>query len=1210
MPPPATGRLPFPRATRLVAAALTTLAALLAAAPALGLTSPGFKPVRGLDKVTPKALPSITLGTGKYPALLVDGAGTAHIVYTQEGGSSAPDTLAFCALQRGIKHCAAGGAAPNPQAPDSSQGGPFLGNFPGGNHDFDGPAPLVIGNQLYVVQRRFPDVFPTPSGTTSESNVFEWSSSDGGQTLTAPSQIGDNQMAGGAIAYGDPNAASVATISRTETGGTFFQGTAPGVYATAKAQLGVGDQAYDGSLAPDLSNPALIRPVAAFADLSGNVFVREWSGQGNVNDPASWSETSFPGFSPQIVGGASGVFLLTSDSRINGGRLTLRRIVGGQPSGAPVSLGRSDSPPAISEDASGELSFAYTDRYGVEVRTSSDGVNFSTAQFTAVAPNGGSIAHLVTAATADGGGFVSFVKDPSGAEGVGQVVVAAFGTQVATGKPGLGPLPGGGIGSAAGDQMATSDCQSAKFGAVDAELSPKGGGCFSRDPKDPNMVVSFGTIDLNGLLLIPDQGTKIGIDPKAHKIQTTGPVRVILRALGLPDITLYHGPLAYDVPNDGPGDPLFDPYFNGANASKILGFPIEGDIDIKIARGGVEIPISLALPKYLGGVSGSAILHASSFSGLSISSLEFMIDDANLGFLELKKVDVKYMVDGNVWSGRGELKIPSSGAGLDATISVEFSDGKWSDGKLVVSQPYAGLPLDDTDPPPQLFLTQQGFELKFLPNPSVTGFASVGVIPLLPYPNPATSTSDRRNYTFYLDGQLGISFGSPVTITLGATGYLFGIQIADGKLVYGIPDQVSLNGNAKLDLGVLSFHGQMSAIIDPRHKIYGGSVDSTITVQGSVVHDAICEAISDPPLVPCVLPPIPDFDVPGPGLAINNKGFGVYIPFPGVFGFWGSITDEWGKLPGIHPFKNVTGDFKPAVPPAAGDRRGARSAAAMSFNVPAGAPTTNLIVHGTSGPPAVTLTAPGGQQITPAPIATAPGATAQEAADAGANATYIGIAHPQAGHWTVVQAGGSHIPISDVEYAIGEQPPKISATVKGSGRKRVLRYRAKIPAGVAITVAEQTGRLLHAIGTLHSGSGTIPFQPAFGPGGRRQLTAQIVDNGLPLRNQTLGSYIAPPPPRPGRAANLHVSAGRRAFSYSFRPPANANRILIKIVATDGRHLQRTVSAATHSGSVPVLVRRDGVTITVIGLGADGSRGPAVSARARLLPAKPRRPARR
>lgn len=55
---------------------------------------------------------------------------------------------------------------------------------------------------------------------------------------------------------------------------------------------------------------------------------------------------------------------------------------------------------------------------------------------------------------------------------------------------------------------------------------------------------------------------------------------------------------------------------------------------------------------------------------------------------------------------------------------------------------------------------------------------------------------------------------------------------------------------------------------------------------------------------------------------------------------------------------------------------------------------------------------------------------------------------------------------------------------------------------------------------------------------------------------------------------------------------------MRVVATDGRHLQRVVSARVKAGSLPVIGFRDGVTVTVIGLGPDGARGPAVSATAR------------
>lgn len=1156
----------------LAAAALSLLASAGGAVPGSSLawakSSPGFKPDPGLNKVVPQALPPISIGTGKYPNLLVDAAGTAHLVYTEDGGSSAPDTLAVCNLQRGQKTCAQSMTAPTPVAPTSSQGGAFLGNFPGGNHDPEGAVPLAIDNELYVVERRFPDVFRTPNGATSESNVFEWSSGDGGATLTGPAIIGDNQMSGGAITFGDPSAPSIGTISRTETDGTFFQGSQPGLYAgTAKAQLGSSAQAYEGSVAPDTSG-SVIRPVAAYADQSGHVYVREWSGEGNVNDISTWSApATSTGYSPRIVGGPSGVFLLTSDSDINGGNLTLQRIVAGQPSGSPVSLGRSLSPPSISEDSTGELSFAYTDQNGVEVRTSSDGADFTPAQFVAAIPSGSSIAHLVTAATSDGGGFVSFVSNPQGAEGVGNVVAAAFGTQAATGHPGLGPLPGGGIGSAAGDQLATSTCSSAKFGVVDAEVYPRYASCYVPDPQDRNMSVTLGTVDLNGLLIVPDAGTRIGIDPKLHKIQTSGSVSVILRADGIPDVTLYHGPLGYDVPNDGAGDSLFDPYLDGSGASKLAGFPIEGNIDVELAQGGVDIPVSLALPSYLGGITGSAVLHAASFQGLSLGSLEFKVPDINVGALELKGLDVKYQSDGDVWTGGGELEVPAGGSALDLTLSCEFDDGQWTKGHIDLGLGYPGIPLAAEPPPPTLYLTHGGLDLNFQGGTTLTGTVGFGAIPI----PPASGDGGPRDYLVSLDASLTAAFKSPVTLTLTGTTYLSQLQIGQEVLTWTLPDQVQFTGQAGLSLGPLDVSGQIAGVIDPHARIYSASIAASGKAFGYTIQSV--------------------------KVVINQQGFGLRVVELGVPV---NVVYYWGDpLPKLILGGDATTRFQTTVPAASSVRR-AHALAPASFTVPRGAPTADLIAHGTGGAPAVILTAPSGQQITPGALGS--GASAVAVSDATTGATYVGISHPQPGTWTVSQAPTSPAPLGEVEYATGVGSPTAQATITGHGRKRVLHYHATVPSDTAITFAEQTGHLLHVIGKATGRSGKISFTPATGPGGRRQIVALITDDGLPFANRTVSTYTAPAPARPGRARQLHVQAGRGAFTFSYTPPSGATRVLITIASTDGRHLQRVVSASTRRGSVPALGTSDGVTVTVTGIGADGARGPATSARAqRTLP---------
>ena len=1139
--------------------------------------SPGYRGKTAFPRVVATPLPAITLGTGKYPSLFVDPAGTAHIAFAQDGGAAAPDAIAYCGLQRGRRSCAQTSPVTSPQAPDPSQGGVFAGNIPSGNHDFDGPVPLDIGNQLFIVDRRFPDLFNTPDMSTSESNVFEWSSVDGGANITGPGTIGDNEMGGGAIAYGGTANPSIGTISRTQTVGTFFQGVPAGQYTRAKAQLGSPDQAYDGSLAVDGT-----LPVAAFANAAETTtFVREWSGQGDVNDATNWSQASFAGASPQLAGGPSGVFVLYRDGSLSGSsNVLIRRIVGGQPSGGPVKLSGPVGNPTISEDPGGHLAVAYVDSAGIEVRSSSDGIHWSSPQLTALVPSGGSVGHLAVAATADGGGFVSFVKNPAGAEGVGTVVASAFGTQQATRQPGLGTLPGGGIGSQIGDQLATSTCSTAKFGVVTVQIKA---GCFAHDPQDPQLDVSLGEININGISIIPDFGVKIGIDPKLHTIDTTGSVSVVLKGQEI-NVTIWHGELHVKIPVATPGADLFD--FSELAPPDLAGFPIDGSVDVKLINGGVQVPVSLKLPAYFGGVTGSATLEATLNGGLNLDSLEFKIGDANFGALELKDVDVTYTRAGSKWSGSGTINVPTGGSALSLKLAIEFDNGNFTSGSFDVGLPYPGVPFDLNDTPPQLYLTHGGLGLGLSP-PSLSGTIGFGITPVS-----AVGAGGQHDYAFSLDGKLTAAFGDPVTITVTATGFAYQLQITNATLTYKIPDQVTLTGSSGYDLGVVESKGTFSAIIDPKDNKFGGQISSDLIIHVSKL------GLSS--VLPANVLDAGDITIPSEKIAINNNGFGVYVP-PGAatpIPFFGTITYRWGDpYPTPHPGSQDLSEFTTAVPAADIAGRSAHAAAGMSFQIPARTSSAALEVSGAGGAPAVVLSAPNGAQIVPS-TTFATGAAAFALGDATANLTHVGLVHPAAGRWTVQQATGSSIAITGVKYAIGEQAPTVTARLTGNTTTRTLHYQVKLPRNVTVEFAEQTRNLFHIIGNATKATGTIRFTPAFGPAGRRQIVALIDNGGLPSSTKVLASFLAARPARPGRARHLSVRAGARAFTVSFVAPANAMRTLVVIVASDGRHLQRLLPVRTHKLSVPVIGYRDGVTVTVIGIDAAGRRGPAVRASAK------------
>lgn len=200
--------------------------------------TPGYKGICRVPKLgKQRVLPPVPLGdNGRAPQVLVDDAGTAHIVWNQDGGDS-PDQLRYCRLKRGATAC---DNPPASLAPD--QPGPF--NSPAFNDDIAGPRILSIGDGLVFLTHRYPNIVPKPDGTETDRTTYMYTSNDGGQTITGPAIVGDAEPSGGAATFGDGS--RIGLISDTRTGGTFFQVIDPGSYTGAQANLGGNgpDRAY------------------------------------------------------------------------------------------------------------------------------------------------------------------------------------------------------------------------------------------------------------------------------------------------------------------------------------------------------------------------------------------------------------------------------------------------------------------------------------------------------------------------------------------------------------------------------------------------------------------------------------------------------------------------------------------------------------------------------------------------------------------------------------------------------------------------------------------------------------------------------------------------------------------------------------------------------------------------------------------------------
>ena len=253
---------------------------------------------------------------GLSPDVLVDAAGTSHIVWVTSDGVNA-DAVHYCRLPRAATAC------------DSSQvlvPQKFYGDGDSPTANSSSGARIVqVGQQIVILDYRYPTDYPKPDGSSGSNTVLEWVSEDGGSTFTGPAVVGDQPIEGGVVEFGPANDPQILTTTDTVTGGTYVQSLPPGQYTSASANLGDGgpDQAYSGSLALDGG-----LPVAAFSDLHNTTFIRRWTGAGSLADASTWTPASAlttPGSEPKLAGGPGGLFLM---DRTGNGPYTVQRVSG------------------------------------------------------------------------------------------------------------------------------------------------------------------------------------------------------------------------------------------------------------------------------------------------------------------------------------------------------------------------------------------------------------------------------------------------------------------------------------------------------------------------------------------------------------------------------------------------------------------------------------------------------------------------------------------------------------------------------------------------------------------------------------------------------------------------------------------------------------------------------------------------------------------
>jgi hypothetical protein len=801
----------------------------------------------------------IAIGFGYRPQVLVDDAGVAHITYSSpavEHGPAGGHTYTagwdnYCRLARGAGKCDDQARFDAPITyPKPEETGPFFENSPGLNQDIgEGSLPLATGNQLSILAHRPGNVVEVPDGTSQDVN-FLWTSDDGGKAFTGPGLTSTMDYYGGAVAYGNPSSIGIfgstgELIGDSKTlGHVFFQEVRAGTFAPAGGRVDLGPGKNDL-----LARRQIVadgdRPLVAFDDLE-DVTVREYKGEGDIDDAADWSMSKFPGTDPSLASGPHGTWLTYYPSgHSHPGpnfdptelfpKAVVVQLVDGHRSGPATPLFptvvEGGSEDQLAEAADGELVAGWVlkgdqeDSYRhLMISTSTDGRHWSKPRQVYLAGRKDGISGLQLGVGPDGGGVAVFVHGGTGKKvnvgtlfGIGgQVTAVPFGARGSTGKKGLGTQGSGRAG-----------CLDIRFGAVHAHVDS---GCFlriatKRDPKG-DASIAYGGVHVNGLEIRPDSpGTAIVIDDAAHTIESLGGnVSILLQHPGIPDIKLWDGPLHADLgKHDNLGDPLFPLPMTTFHAD-VLGFEALGVPTAVLGEESVSIPLSLKMPSYLG-VTGSATLAANMTEGLERPSLHIAIPDIGLSGLELRGGSIDWAGPEDQWAGTGELEMqPGAGAaGLDVKGSqIAFDHGDFSSGSFTTA-PYPGTPIYRN-----AYLGNLGAAFNLHPPPSLIGNAEIGAV-----------AHGGGTYSLEATGPLRSAFGNPSTMDVEGDGAIYGVPLTSAHATFTTAGTFHETGVLGFDDFGLEIGGTLDATTDLAAGTTSGTIAGTFSFAGQGVAESL-----------------------------------------------------------------------------------------------------------------------------------------------------------------------------------------------------------------------------------------------------------------------------------------------------------------------------------------------------------------------------------
>lgn len=570
-----------------------------------------------------------------------------------------------------------------------------------------------------------------------------------------------------------------------------------------------------------------------------------------------------------------------------------------------------------------------------------------------------------------------------------------------------------------------------------------------------------------------------------------------------------------------------------------LGFPLTGEVKAKLeTRNGVRganVKVNLALPAVFQGVSGSAGFFVGSDGTLLTDAVGLAAPELWLGPIKLAPVNISYDGPSDTWKGGTTVFLPVPGSpGVGGSFLVQQGQLKQVGVNLAGQLPVGPIVLERFD------------GLLNLDPLRVTGTLGGSVGPSIPGAGPIV----RLNSTFDFDADR-FKIKGDVKVA--------GVALGDALVEYHTNGYFHARGRLNYHLDAAKEYG------------FGGEVDGWATktafnVEGNVKFKAKGRELSGEAVVSSV-------GVAGcatiKGVLWTNVELGAGYK-------WGTRSIDWiGGTCDLGPYS------------ASRTRTALRQAGARVVTLPAGLDVASIAVEGAGAPPLVTITGPKGEKVT----APADGNGVQDdrfflVQQPANNMTYVAIAKPSAGAWTVTTEAAS-APIAKVVSAEALPDPKVTARVSGSGAKRKLTYTVKAIPGQAVRFAEEGGDVAADLGVAKGARGSLSFRPAAGAAGTRRIVAIVEQGGLVRTTLAVARYRAPSAQLAAPRVRAVRKGGSVAVSWTSVAGAKGYRLTTKL---NGRTVFTTVKAAARKASVPGLLPTSGATVAVQALGEANALG--------------------